>query len=649
MYISLLSIITGPGAIIVCILIALCSKAILPFDWPWTYCFLFGAIFCATDPVSVVATLKASKASTKLTMIISGESLLNDGSAMILFLFFFNMISGVTYTAPLFISFCADMLILSPLIGIVIGLIIVQFMRMLFQPLNDHIDLQILLTFIAAYLSYLIAAYFAQVSGVLSCCSAGLMIAFFAPIRILENEKYHLIWSNAEWACNTLIFLLAGFIGGLNVTYQATVSNVGFLVIMFVVITIIRGIMLFALLPITNRLGKQCTVEEMLFGTHAGLRGALGIALALQAATSAAISDNDSDDIYGEQIFFVTTGLASFTLLLNGSTAPWVLLKLKLVADPNAPVSPQLDHMLTRIKLFMSRILRQELISLKPELGKYNEEEVLSSCTILNTNMLHHATSGNLQKTLQSSEEKKKRIRNKGQQQSQKPVEEGATLEMQNKGQKGEKEEIDAEELANREGETEEELIEHLRQSMIQQYHATSNQRLASMQMNDDLLQFIRKTVLAIVRGRYEKAIVTGKIGSGSVAARLLLYSIEVATDYTHFRLNDWDVIVHALLPNRYLTKSLEGIDWIFLQCFRVSLGLAVFHDAYYERVMTFAITNFIDAHEYAQSQLKFCLGGLLFDSEDDLQLKTPEELQIESEAKEMVKDFNMMYICRMG
>jgi NhaP-type Na+/H+ or K+/H+ antiporter len=71
----------------ICFLLGALAQGILPFQWGWIYSLWFGAILSSTDPVSVVDLLKRTKASSKLTTVIAGESLLNDGSAIILFFF----------------------------------------------------------------------------------------------------------------------------------------------------------------------------------------------------------------------------------------------------------------------------------------------------------------------------------------------------------------------------------------------------------------------------------------------------------------------------------------------------------------------------------------------------------------------------------
>jgi NhaP-type Na+/H+ or K+/H+ antiporter len=58
-----------------------------------------GAVLCATDPVAVVALLRDLGASKKLSTVIEGESLFNDGTAIVVFKLFFELAKGATYNA----------------------------------------------------------------------------------------------------------------------------------------------------------------------------------------------------------------------------------------------------------------------------------------------------------------------------------------------------------------------------------------------------------------------------------------------------------------------------------------------------------------------------------------------------------------------
>lgn len=74
-----------PGTLITAALIALVARYVLPYDWKWSGCFLFGGTLAATDPVAVVSIMHSVGASERLGTIIEGESLLNDGVAYVLF------------------------------------------------------------------------------------------------------------------------------------------------------------------------------------------------------------------------------------------------------------------------------------------------------------------------------------------------------------------------------------------------------------------------------------------------------------------------------------------------------------------------------------------------------------------------------------
>ena len=79
------------GVIFTVVLLGVVAKYVFPYNWGWDLSLAFGAILAATDPVAVVAILNELGASQRLTMLISGEALFNDGTAIVVFnIFFFN-------------------------------------------------------------------------------------------------------------------------------------------------------------------------------------------------------------------------------------------------------------------------------------------------------------------------------------------------------------------------------------------------------------------------------------------------------------------------------------------------------------------------------------------------------------------------------
>lgn len=87
-------LLAGPGVLLSAGLTAVYVRFVLPYDWDWNLALAFGSVLAATDPVAVVALLNELGAPPVLTMVIAGESMLNDGSAIVIWEIFFGMYLG---------------------------------------------------------------------------------------------------------------------------------------------------------------------------------------------------------------------------------------------------------------------------------------------------------------------------------------------------------------------------------------------------------------------------------------------------------------------------------------------------------------------------------------------------------------------------
>lgn len=256
---------------------------ICPFGWSWYLCVIFGSIVAATDPVAVVAILKDLGASPKLTILIVGESLMNDGTAMVLFTLYFKLMEGEQFGAGDIIWFMVKMIIFSPLLGVVFGLCGVYWLSKANNPLGGQdTTIQIGITVSTAYLVFYVAQYECEISGILACCAAGLVFAFLGPPLILEHETMHSVWGFIEWTGNTLIFLLAGCIIGSNLdNHSISASDFGYVLALYLILLLVRCLVVALLFPGLSRLGLKCSASEAKFMCWAGLRGALAISLSL--------------------------------------------------------------------------------------------------------------------------------------------------------------------------------------------------------------------------------------------------------------------------------------------------------------------------------------------------------------------------------
>ncbi len=182
------AILAGPGCIIGTYLTAWLCQGILPYDWSWNFYLVFGSILCATDPVAVVALLKSVKASPNLTMLITQESLLNDGSALVLYNLFFSLIAKDSHASnsPMYIlKYFAKVLFISPLVGFAFGLATAALFSLVNKRTKaDDVTIQVVLSLTCAYLSFFVGEYILEVSGVLTCCAAGKQFRLYSFLEV---------------------------------------------------------------------------------------------------------------------------------------------------------------------------------------------------------------------------------------------------------------------------------------------------------------------------------------------------------------------------------------------------------------------------------------------------------------------------------
>merc|ERR1719269_534410 len=110
-------LLAGPGVLVGAGAVGAIAHYCLPYGWDWPLCLVVGSILSATDPVAVVSLFNSLGVSPRLTMIISGESLLNDGTALVVFTLMLKICLGAKLTAGGVASFCGNMTIVSFLVG----------------------------------------------------------------------------------------------------------------------------------------------------------------------------------------------------------------------------------------------------------------------------------------------------------------------------------------------------------------------------------------------------------------------------------------------------------------------------------------------------------------------------------------------------
>jgi NhaP-type Na+/H+ or K+/H+ antiporter len=348
-------ILACPGVVLGTVLVAMFAMYVLPYGWDINVSMAFGAILSATDPVAVVALFKSLGVSPKLTMLISGESVCNDGTAVVIFTLFFKITKGSTFTVRKTLEFLLQMTAIGPLFGLVVGGFVVFWIGLARRKHAEEDNIiQVMLTVLLAYCAFYFAETVFVTSGVLTCVSAAMLMANIGLARINHIHTVEVVWHVFEYIANTLIFILAGLIvGGIIVQRQDVITQQDYLwlILLYLALLVIRLIVVFSCFPLLRVMGAGMTWQEAVVSTWSGLRGAVGLSLAIIMDINPVIDRTKST-----RIMFFVGGIAALTLLINGSTTRFLLQYL------NIGMTSQLkEQMLKDVKTRMESRIRKEL------------------------------------------------------------------------------------------------------------------------------------------------------------------------------------------------------------------------------------------------------------------------------------------------
>lgn len=333
----------------------------------------------------MVALLKKVGASNRLTYMIIGEALVNDGTALVLYNLLYALVAynpHIDVTPMRIFIYFLTVIIASPLLGAAFGAAALYLMSIANRRMKEEdTTIQMAITLTCAYTSFYIAEYVCEVSGVICCCAAATVLARFASPLVLRPETLHSIWAAIEWVGNTVIFFLAGIIICLRSFTFITGVDVGILVLTYVGIFVIRFITVAMFYPALRVIGKGCTVAEAVFITWGGLRGAVSIALALSLVESAEGGDTFISVHDAHRVLFLVGGTAALTLLLNATTAGMVLKKLGLLSRSEHEEGKIMFHYARKTIRLKAFKLLEQVQREHPEL--IDPDFVINSCSIM--------------------------------------------------------------------------------------------------------------------------------------------------------------------------------------------------------------------------------------------------------------------------
>ncbi len=281
---------------------------------PLMYCMLFGALISPTDPIAVMGILKSAGAPKELELVISGESLFNDGVGVVIFSLLLGMLtSGVTPTA----GHAFELLLHEAGGGLLFGLVLGYVTYRLLKSIDNY-QVEVLLSLAAVTGGYALASKL-HVSGPLAMVVAGLIIGNHGRAIAMSDmtRRYvDMFWELIDEILNAILFVLIG----MEVLLVAFSGNLLIAGCVAVVVTLLVRLLTVGLPAAALQGAFNLPPGSWKVLTWGGLRGGISVALALS------LPAGPERDI----VLALTYSVVVFSILVQGLSIGYVTRKAVL-------------------------------------------------------------------------------------------------------------------------------------------------------------------------------------------------------------------------------------------------------------------------------------------------------------------------------
>jgi Na+/H+ antiporter len=314
------------------IVVAAVAQAVIP-GLGWTESLVLGAIVAPTDPVAATATFDRLKVSGRVQVLVEGESMLNDATALVAYKVALAAVVSGSFAA----ANASGDLILGIAGGVAIGLALAWLTLRALRRLEDP-PLAILLGVVQGYAAFALADGIGA-SGVLAAVSGGLYLGWRGPEVIDADQRLNAqaFWRTLVFALNAILFILVGLqfpdvlrgVGG-----ELSVGQIiGYGLLVSAIVIGVRIVWQFVL-PGLGRLDERFLAlgagedwrEQLLIG-WSGMRGAVSLAAALALPLEL---DSGASFPSRDLIIYLTVAVILVTLVGQGLTLPALIRRLGL-------------------------------------------------------------------------------------------------------------------------------------------------------------------------------------------------------------------------------------------------------------------------------------------------------------------------------
>lgn len=292
------------------------------FGFPRLVALVFAAIILPTDPAAVLSIFTELDVAERLAITIEGESLLNDGVAVVIFTTLLATFDSPNAVASLatpmgLVGIAADVAVVGGG-GLILGSLVGYLAHAVMRQLDDEMSI-LLLTVLVAYGSFLLAEHYLGLSGILAVVGAGLLMgAHDETHQKMSTSEYHVqeVWTTAGFLATTVLYILIGA----EIRPAAFAQHGDLVLAAAVLVVLARAATIYPLVTATTRLGHRpvptyCQ-HVMVWG---GLHTVVPVALVLSLPGLFP---------FREELQVMVFGVAVLSLVVQGLLMPTVLTRL---------------------------------------------------------------------------------------------------------------------------------------------------------------------------------------------------------------------------------------------------------------------------------------------------------------------------------
>jgi monovalent cation/hydrogen antiporter len=296
----------------------------------WPAAFVLGAIVSPTDPIAATAIARRLGVPRKLVAIVEGESLVNDGTGLVLYRVAVAAVVAGSFSA----MYTGGLFLFAAVGGVVVGLVVGWIVRQVRRRL-DNPPAEITISLLTGYFAF-IPAELLGVSAVLAAVSAGIYLGWYTPELTTSQVRLQglAVWEIVQYMLNALLFVLVGL--QLPVVLDALEETpagrlLGYAALVSLTVIALRFAWVFAVLHAPKKIaGRMSNWRGAVFLSWAGMRGAVSLAAALALPLE---TDTGAPFPGRDLILFLTFAVILVTLVGQGLTLPFVIRVLGLEDD----------------------------------------------------------------------------------------------------------------------------------------------------------------------------------------------------------------------------------------------------------------------------------------------------------------------------